>query len=353
MSYFVVLPGALVPASIAPRLLARANAPTLARRFKQARLAPLETLPTDGAAHQLWLWQRFGGAGNHPVTAPYAWRALNRASATDVTFDVPLWQSDPVHFAFARDHMLVARLEGEAAITPDESRALAEAASTIAADFGATLRVIATTHWFLAFDPAWSIETVGIDAATGRSVEHVWPVGAAAPRWRKLLTEIQMHWHQHPVNERRDAVGIPMINGLWLHGGGTWQPLPQHPFDAIVTDDATVRGWALAAGAAPSALLDGPAQLPGELAGTVLVYEPALMQPAGREDWDAWLGALDRCDALLENLCARAFASGHEAVTFVLAGRQHVRCVVARRADRWAFWRNNVIGDCFAEREAA
>lgn len=352
MSYFVVLPGALVPASIAPRLLARANAPKLAQRLERARAEPLDPLPADRAPHRLWLWQQFGGTGDHPVTAPYAWRALNRASATDVAFDAPLWHADPVHFAFARDHMLVARLDGDAALTADESRALAEAAAAIAVDFGATLRVISTTHWFLSFDPPWMIETVGLDAAFGRSVEQVLPGGESAARWRKLLNEIQMHWHQHPVNERRDTAGRPTINGLWLHGGGIWQALPKRPFDVIVTADAIVRGWALAAGIAPSALFDDDRQAPPDPAQSILVYDPALLHPSSHEDWDAWLAVFASCDALIDRICARAFAGGHESVTLVLGGRQHVRRIVLRRADRWAFWRRASIGACLGEPEA-
>jgi hypothetical protein len=352
MSYFVVLPGALVPASIAVRLLARANIPRLSRRLPRAKAESIQPAPGERAPHLAWLWRRFGGAGDAPVTAPYAWRSLNRASATDVASEQPLWHADLVHFAFARDHMLVASLEGEAAVTADESRQLAEVAGSIAAEFNATLRVIDATHWFLSFDPPWNIVTVGLDAALGRSVEQVLPDGEAAGRWRKLLNEIQMHWHQHPVNEHREAEGRPAINGLWLHGGGIWQALPQRPFDAVATDDATVRGWALAAGVAPNALLepDRVTQADGRI---VLVYDKALLHAAHHEDWDGWLEALAPMDALYDALCARAFANGHDMVTFVLAGRQHASSVVVRPGDRWAFWRRRTIADLFAEPETA
>jgi hypothetical protein len=352
MTYFVVLPGALVPASIASRLLARANAPALARRLARARVDPLQPVADETPPNLLWLWHAFGGAGERPVTAPYAWRALNRASATDIASDAPLWQVDPVHFALARDHMLVARLEGDAAIDAEESRELAEAAAGIARDFGATLRVLNALHWFVSFEPAWDIEAVSLDAAVGRSVQHVLPTGEAAARWRKLLTEVQMHWHQHRVNEARDAAGRVAINGLWLHGGGTWLPLPKRPFDRVIAEDAAVRGWALASGVAPSGVSGAATDAP-DGSSTVLVYDTLLRTASSHEDWDAWLDAMARLDARLEDLSSRAFAAGHATLILVLAGRQHLRKVTLRRVDRWAIWRRHSMADLLAEPDSA
>jgi len=351
MSYFVVLPGALVPASIAPPLLARAQTPLLARRLQRAQPEAPRHLHVDGAAHLAWLWRGFGGTGDPPVTAPYAWRALNRASAIDVASELPLWHADPVHFAFARDHMLLTALDGEAALTADESGALAAEAAAVAAEFDATLRVIDTHHWFLSFDPAWPLKAVAYDAALGRSAQHVLPEGDAAARWRKLLTELQIRWFHHPVNERREADGMRTVNGLWLHGGGLWQALPKRPFEAIASDDATIRGWALASGLAPSALLAASAK---PAAGpSVLVYLPDLLRPCSHEDWDAWLGVLATCDAEIEAHVTHAFAHGYRDVTLVLAGREIVRPLVVSTSDRLKVWRRQKMADLFAEPEAA
>ena len=38
--------------------------------------------------------------------------------------------------------------------------------------------------------------------------------------WYRLLNEIQMFLHQHPVNQRRVAQGMLPINSLWCWGGG-------------------------------------------------------------------------------------------------------------------------------------
>jgi hypothetical protein len=351
MSYFVVVPGALVPASIAPPLLARANLPLLRPRLARARPEPPQPFAGDGAAHLDWLWLQFGGTAGSPVTAPYGWHALMQAEHGDAHAEKTLWQADPVHFAFARDHMLVTALDEEATVTDAESRALATEAAATAAEFGATLSAIDSRHWFLSFDPPWSIKTVAFDAALGRSVQQILPEGAAAARWRKLLNEIQMRWHQHPVNERRESEGLRMINGVWLHGGGTWHALPNKPFDVVATSDATIRGWALASGLARNALLDDETKPAGGR--TALVYWPHFHAKASNADWDGWLEVLARFDLSLESHVKQAFAGGFGELALVLAGRDMVRKIVLRPSDRVKFWRRSAIAGLFAEPEAA
>ncbi|HTT12866.1 MAG TPA: hypothetical protein VMG60_18490 [Burkholderiaceae bacterium] len=350
MSYFVVVPGALVPASIAPRLLARAKLPRLARKLQRALVEEPVHMSGDGAAHLDWLWSRFGAPAARPVTAPYAWRALNHASALEMPSDQPIWHADPVHFAFARDHILVAGFDRASAIAPDESRELAAEAAALLAGFGASLRVLDASHWFLSFDPPWQqITTVAFDAALGRSLERVLPAGDAAARWRKLLTEVQIAWHQHPVNRRREAAGVQTINGLWLHGGGAWRELPRRAFGAVATDDAVVRGWALASGVAPSALLPLEGKPAGDTAS--LVYLPLLHPLASQNEWDGWLDALLQLDARIEDHVAHAFAHGSGEVVLVLTGREVVRSVSLRRSDTARIWRRNSIAELFSEPE--
>lgn len=47
-----------------------------------------------------------------------------------------------------------------------------------------------------------------------------WPTSDAWRPWRKLVNELQMLWHTHPVNENRMRQGLMTVNGLWLYGGG-------------------------------------------------------------------------------------------------------------------------------------
>jgi len=351
MSYFVVVPGALVPASIASHVLARANLPLLGRRLARARIGALQRFEGQGAAHLDWLWSHFGGKDQPPPTAPYALRALESPHSSMATEETFLWQADPVHFAFARDRMLLTKLEGDAALTADESGVLAAEAAATAAEFGARLRTIDTRHWFLVFDVPWRLRTIAFDAALGRSVEPLLPEGDDAARWRKLLTEIQMRWHQHPLNERREDDGRRTVNGLWLHGGAPWRPLANRPFATIAADDAIVRGWGLASGLPPDSLLNARSKPPR--GGAVLVYRDDLLASNAHEDWDRWLEILTRLSVELEQHIEHALAAGFDEFLLVLAGRSEVRTLAIRRFDAVRVWRNHSLSDIFSEAEAA
>lgn len=349
MRWFVVVPGALLPASLASDVLAGATAPRLAQRL--ARAARREDTTGDETArlpHLDWLWRAFGGTTRTPVTAPYAWRALNGDGMTAARPEPQLWFCEPVHFAFARDHLLVVPL-ADAPLDPDEAQALAAAADEAAREAGAALRLLDRTHWFLQVDPSWQLDTVPLAAAIGRNVHEVLPTGADAARWRKLLTEIQMRWHVHPANATREARGAPTVNALWLHGGGVWRPLPRAPFAALLSDDPVLRGWGLAAGLAPAALLAADAT-PNAKADALSVWD-GLQASAAVEDWGAWLARLPAFERMLESLCERAFGAGFASVDLVLAGARATRRFTLGTHDGWRFWKRAQLAELLREAE--
>jgi hypothetical protein len=352
MSYFVVVPGALVPAAVAPALAKRSGQPILARRLRRGRAGAATNCAPGciGAAHLGWLWSLFGGVQDPPVTAPYVWRALNRGGAIEAASELPLWHLDPVHFAFARDRLLVRTLQDDPP-TAEESRGLLALAAEAAVEAGATVRTIDSRHWFITFDPPWSLATVPLQAAVGRSAQEVLPEGDDAPRWRKLLTEIQIRWAHDPVNQRREAEGRLTINGVWLHGGGSWEVLPKRPFAAVASADPLLSGWALASGVAPAALASGPtAMARGD---AVLDVWPALHAARAFEDWDAWCIGVDRLAGAVEQWCEQTFAARGAHVTLVAAGRHSVRPIELRRHDALRIWRSARLADLLAEEDLA
>ncbi|MEO6271072.1 MAG: hypothetical protein ABIP08_12300, partial [Lautropia sp.] len=64
----------------------------------------------------------------------------------------------------------------------------------------------------------WRLECASAEAASGRNVAGYLPDGPDQRRFRKLLNEIQMSWHEHPVNQEREAAGALPINSIWLSG---------------------------------------------------------------------------------------------------------------------------------------
>jgi hypothetical protein len=344
MRWTVVVAGGLLPSPIAADVIAGAAAPWLTEALARAQAAPAESFEPGGAPHLTWLWREFGGAGE-PVTAPFALRALDDAAEAGMQ----CWHVDPVHFTFARDHLLVSPLEQPP--TPPEEAVLAAQVQAVldefAAEGGAKL-LRHGGHWLLTLARPWSVRATPLDGAVGQPAHEHWPTGAEAPLWRRLLNEIQMRWHGEPLNEEREARGGKPINALWLHGGGAWTALPSQPFAAVADADPVLRGWALAAGLPRAALHDSDAVPPR---GDTASIRRDLLVPAQFEAWGQWLDRLARLDADLRDLQQACFAAGFDELALVLCGRREARVVRLRRGDAWRLWRRAPLAPLFAEAE--
>ncbi|MGZ8255963.1 MAG: regulator, partial [Burkholderiaceae bacterium] len=151
-----------------------------------------------------------------------------------------------------------------------------------------------------------------------------------------LLTEIQMTWHAHPVNEAREARGEPTINSLWLHGGGTWSPLKRGAYASVLADAPEWRGAALAAsvGSEPADSVPGDASL--------VIWDDLLLSRL-THDWTGWVDALRGLDE-------RAAALPHStALDVVLAGGATARRLRSRPSDRLKFWRTRSLHQVLSE----
>jgi hypothetical protein len=348
MRWFVLLPGSLVPAPLAADIVDATAAPRLSRSLLQASRAPDESVRDApiGAAYLSWLWRAFCGDGVIPVTAPYAWRALSHASTILPNDTSQWWHCDPIHVEVGRDRLIVGRSR-DAQLSESEADALALEADAVLRAHGALLKRLRHDAWFVETDHPWRLDTAPLMSARAQSLGPCLPMGAEAARWRKILTDIQVRWHHHAVNHAREERGQPPVNGIWLHGGGVWTPLPRAPFASIVSNDPVLRGWALAAGAAPSALLDEGA-VPQKRGDAVSVWTD-LQEPASFESWGVWQACLGDIAARLERLRARAFDAGFESIELVLTGRQVIRVLSLRQRDRLRFWRRGVLGPLLAE----
>lgn len=346
MRWTVVVPGALLPSPIAADVLAGATAPWLQQALARAQTEAETTFGSGGAPHLSWLWQQFGGNGE-PVTAPYALRAVD----ADADPGTQCWHVDPVHFAFARDHLLVAPLDEP--LAADEAIALARHLRAVLHEH-ATVDAQPSLHlhdgqWLLTLARPWSIQATSLDGALGRSAHEHWASGADAAAWRRVLTEVQMRWHQEQFNEMREARGRRAVNALWLHGGGIWAALPARPFTAVASEDAVLRGWALASGLSRAALRDDDASV-GKHADAVSIRRDLLI-PAQFESWAHWLERLTTLDAALRSLHEACLAAGGDELALVLCGRRQVRVAVVRRSDSWRLWRRTPLAPLFAEAE--
>ncbi|MDT8408562.1 MAG: hypothetical protein RQ741_03065 [Wenzhouxiangellaceae bacterium] len=74
----------------------------------------------------------------------------------------------------------------------------------------------------LCLDQACATDFSTLDDVLGRRLDEVLPTGSDAPRWRRLINESQMIFHQFRPLDQADQQGM----GLWFWGGGRHFPAP-------------------------------------------------------------------------------------------------------------------------------
>lgn len=69
-----------------------------------------------------------------------------------------------------------------------------------------------------------------------KQVHDYWVNAHQSPELRRLSNEVQMLWHDHPINQERKAQGQRIINCAWIFGGAHPQQLqaePHYPYRLI------------------------------------------------------------------------------------------------------------------------
>ncbi len=324
MHLHLVLPGLLWPGAQTAGPAAGLPLPALERLLGHARL---RSDPPTGAL--AWLLRHF--ALDPPSVSLAALRRRGEDGPT-ADADAPWLCADPVNLRFAREHLILADA-ATLAITPAEAGALVGALNELFADVG---RFEATTaeRWYLRPHTPPRARFVPLAEAVGRPVARCLPEGEDARDWQRLISEAQIVLHNHPLNRAREEAGLPLVNSLWLWGGGTLPDGARTPCPAVQASAPEVRGLARAAGIEPQQ----PA-LAAALATPTLSVLDTLARPALHLDLDTWRNALtelerDWCAPLLE-----ALRSGRLKTLQISAPgeRATLELSVAAR-DLWKFW---------------
>jgi len=128
-------------------------------------------------------------------------------------------QAQPVHFAAGLDRLTFVELRGESQLDDRERAALFD---TLASSFSSGDFVLHSKggEWFICAAHALQVTTSPPEAAATNDLSTVMPHGEDAPALRRLMTELQMLLHDHPVNEVRARRGLPAVNAIWPWGGG-------------------------------------------------------------------------------------------------------------------------------------
>ena len=325
MHFTLLVAGALLPGELAGALTTSLDTPHLKARLSRATSIERDALPEPAGAHFGWLANALFAQRMPAPTAPYAFAHITGAAAREY-----VWHADPVHMEPSRDHLLVRSLANDPP-TSAETSALIDVANEFALGNGCRL-VEVGNRWFLLSDHDWLVDAYPLSAVDGNAVEM--PGGRDALVWNRLHNEIQMTWHAHDVNARREAEGRQTINAIWLHGGGRWKPLPPIKFAQVQSDAAELQGAAQAA-AAMAAPVTAPA-----IDKTLLVSDDA-WNARQRQDWTAWLQAITDVDrSLIEH--------AEDAVDLIFSGTT-LRTFELRPSDRYKLWRRRTLTQAFSE----
>lgn len=225
--------------------------------------------------------------------------------------DTPWALLSPGHWLMGREHLTL--LDPNAlGLDAATSQALLEALRPLFEEDGWQLRWGAPTRWYASHPLLDGLPTASLDRVVGRNPD-LWlnadPQDPAAPHpvtraLRRLQAEVQMALYQHPLNDRREAEGLPTVNSFWVSGCGK---LPAGGLDGSGASDQS--------GVMPAGLTVCPELRAGLLA----------------DDMPLWVDAWQQLDAtVLAELVQRLDAG--QPLRLTLCGERHAVTLGTDRA---------------------
>lgn len=253
----------------------------------------------DAASGRLLPWQRGLLAAlrldehAHP-SAPLS--ALGAGLSLERTW----LHAELVHFAAGLNEVALVRLHGEHAVTVDERAALLQTLREHVESIGSSIDMTAAGNYLLGSSQHWDVQTVTPELARTQDWNIALPRGPDAGRLRRLMTELQMLLHDHPVNEARARRGVPAANAVWLWGNGAARSSARADSPVCLGSNEYLAGvCSLESWSAPRSLTDLEQVLnePNANSNIVVVSSEATSQEAQAQVLSTAVAALDsgRC----------------------------------------------------------
>lgn len=219
----------------------------------------------------------------------------------------------PCHWDVQSDRVLMTDPVG-LALTEADSRALVEAMQPYFASDGIRLNYDKPGRWLASGDVFRGLPTAALDRVIGKSVHDWMPEAAQAKKLRRLQNEMQMLLYTHPVNNRRQTQGLPVINSFWISGTGRESALLGAPLSSTFQSSFNVEDQTQYVPASPEDhwhdAIHGAAGIAPTLEALTVHIPQALREAALRQDWAAWGEAWKKIDA---TYCADLLRAAHRA----------------------------------------
>ena len=246
----------------------------------------------------------------------------------------------PIHLEPRRNALVLAD-PATLEITVAESSALATTLADHLRDENVTLHAPQPGQWFLHSDVLPVMTTSSLDAVTGQDVRGFLPQGPDSLRWHRILTEIQMLLHAHPVNETREISGRAAVNSVWLWAGGTLPPHSAAPYTIVWSNDDVACALAHHTGGriepAPARIMPNTLNEGSHFFSTQLLVAP--MRQGNLQAWSAAVTAIDHdwFHPLLKALKTRRLNK----LTIITSNDAGTHELTIRPRDLMKFWRQN------------
>lgn len=176
----------------------------------------------------------------------YPSAAVIRTGATGERANGFWLRAQPIHFAAGLDRLTTVPLYGDARMSVAEREALTPTFVDHLQSTGFELHDGAEGEWLLNSEQPLHVQTVTPEFAAANPAEDILPRGRDAGGLRRLMTEMQMLLHEHPVNTQRQRRGLPALNAIWVHGEGMLSDVSAYvsagPLPVACGDDVYLRG---------------------------------------------------------------------------------------------------------------
>jgi hypothetical protein len=175
------------------------------------------------------------------IAEKYPSAAVMRTGATNERASGFWLRVQPIHFIAGLDRITTVVLRRAARMTASERSSLDPIFVEHLQSTGLELHA-ANHEWLLRSETPLRLQTVSAEFAAANPFSEILPRGADAGPIRRLMTEMQMLLHEHPVNEQRQARGAPVINAVWVHGEGMLSDVSSLSLPAGYGEDPFLRG---------------------------------------------------------------------------------------------------------------
>lgn len=177
----------------------------------------------------------------------------------------------------------------ELALSEAEADSLLEPLQPLLDEWSVSLLHTTPHHWYVCLPKGESLSTTPLSQIKGLAISEHMPAGDDYLKWHRLMNEVQMLWHGHPVNEQRQQVGQLTINSVWPWGCGVLPDKSQANFDVVYSDDLVTQGLAALNGIPHNSLQELTRQ---PLEGKALIVDLNWRSLQQHNDASGWFEAL-------------------------------------------------------------